>query len=418
MPTNAINLKTVAIATDGRAVARPEGEKTVFVHEALPDEEIVANVFFEKKNFREASIETVVHPSRDRIVPRCPHYKECGGCSLQHASQDAQERFKKQWLLETLHRVGHWPQKEIEKAKTSLKFVQGEPWHYRQRIRVHATPAACGFRGRRSHNVVDVTECLVAHIAIQKQWSVIREQLKRQTHSANPSEFEITVTADEELVIEPIRERVRTEGKASSEDLIPIAHPFARDFAVHRKSFVQPHKDAMPAYARAILEEITYFARSCAIQELNAWDLYAGSGPFSFLAALAGERLSLEAHCTAVEGVGPAVEALVRNTQNYNIKAMTDDVNLFVAKAHSKKPNIVILDPPRAGASAQTCSSIAKSCKKTALIIYVACDAASLARDACSFFEQGFSLESISIYDMFAQTVHYETLAVFRRVAT
>lgn len=413
-----IELHISSISTDGRGVSRASGEKTIFVEGAIPGEKVIAVIYADRKNFREATATKIITESPDRVAPRCAHYQQCGGCSLQHASLDAQRVFKKQWLLETLQRLGKWPQNEVEAAQSKLRLVEAEPWFYRQRIRVHATTTSCGFRTKRSHDIVNVEECSVAHSLIQKQWKNLVAECTKLPRGNTSREIEITVNSNNEITTELIseRERIYRPSKQSSQvNLIPMSHPFARDFVVHRQSFVQPHKDAVAAYANHILEEIIFFARDSKLEKIIAWDLYAGSGPFSFLPALAGERLHLKTESMAVEGVGPAATALSINTQKYGVKCFTSDVNEFVLKAHSLLPNVVMLDPPRAGCGVATALSIAKKCAQESLIIYVACDAASLARDACSFLGQGFYLHSLSIYDTFAQTVHYETIAVFRR---
>jgi 23S rRNA (uracil1939-C5)-methyltransferase len=416
--TLSMNKQTLTIeniGTDGRGIARPPGESVVFVEGALPSERVEAIIQHEKKHFREAALRNVIQPSAHRILPPCSHYEACGGCNLQHAELQSQREFKKQWLLETLRRLGQWPLQELERAKNTCELIVSESENYRQRIRVHFDGKNIGFRARRSHKIVNISDCLVAHQNIRENWVQIRREITNTSSQHRISEFEITAT-QRDIIVEPVLRRNRTMRESTTEnDFFEIKHPFLKTIKVHKQSFVQPHKEAMSLYAQKIHTLIEDFVSGASVQTLSAWDLYAGSGPFSMLASLVAEKLKRPCDATAVEGVGPATEALRANTAPWNVRCFASDVGEFCAAHADENPNIIILDPPRSGATPPVMDLISKACAPQSLVIYVACDAASLARDGRRLLEYGFSLESIHLYDTFAHTTHYETIAAFRR---
>ena len=424
-----IQLDIETIGTDGRGVAKPTNESIVFVEGALPGETVLATIHHQKKNFREATAEQIVTQSPQRVAAPCQHYGVCGGCNLQHASIAAQHEFKKKWLLETLRRLGQWPQTEWNAAEKNLEFFAHDTTSYRQRIRVHCDGKNVGFRTRKSHAIVNINDCIVAHSEIRKNWKQLREQILIEHKKSRAEEFEITVSTND-IVIVPVLGRNRTDRNSNNENSlasasIKIQHPFVNNFLIHRQSFVQPHKAAMDCYAKKIKTLIDNFIvqkiqtaqkANTHCEAIRAWDLYAGSGPFSMISSLAASEQNIPATTTAVEGLGPATLALQKNTVPWNVRCITSDVGTFCTQNATDQPNIVVLDPPRSGATPEVMEKIAFACAKTnALIIYVACDPASLARDSRTLFEHGFSLSSLSLYDMFPQTTHYETVAAFCR---
>jgi 23S rRNA (uracil1939-C5)-methyltransferase len=404
------------LATDARGIAKPAGEPIVFIEGALPGERVLASVYHQKRSFREAKLKRIVRPSPARVTPLCPHYECCGGCNLQHMEIPSQQLFKQKWLLETLKKIGQWPIPEIEKSAAILEFVQGETESYRQRIRLHCNSEQVGFRARKSHSIANVHDCIVACNDMRKNWKELRASII-DSHSQNGSdEFEVTLSAEQKLVIQPVNRRNRTlREETKNNPFFPVAHPFVGKILVHNQSFVQPHKSAMSLYAKKIHEVMLNYINKTRPEIFVAWDLYAGSGPFSMLASLAAESLRISCQTTAVEGVGFATEALRKNTAPWNVECITADVKEFCEREHTKKPHVVVLDPPRAGASPDVMHLIAKACAPNSLVINVACDAASLARDSRVLFEHGFSLTSLTLYDMFSHTNHYETIAVFAR---
>lgn len=146
------------------------------------------------------------------------------------------------------------------------------------------------------------------------------------------------------------------------------------------------------------------------------WDLYSGSGLFTLpLATLIAERTRV----FSVEGGDVAVKSQQRNLRALDLNDVDvrcGDVSRTLAHvpAHLAHPDVVVLDPPRAGAHAKVCRQIAEAAPHA--IVYIACDCTSLARDTATILDLGYELADIHAYDIYPMTHHVETVALFRRV--
>ena len=451
MPINdVLRLVIERLSTDGRGVARlPEG-KVVFVAGALPGESVDALLTAEKKDYAEARLAGAVPdigtPSPLRATPPCPHFlaaSPCGGCDIQHISASEQSNVKRQWLLETLRRVGRWSPEALSNAENILRVEQGASVEYRQRIRLHADRGVLGFHGRQSNRVIAVSApaCLVAHEAIRAALPALQKAVAACRFTG---EVEVTVEgATGRLAVVPHPPRTPghdQKAKSSARDLlarckaegvplfegplVQMPHPFLPTFSVHREGFVQPHRNATPSYAQTIEGWIFAFLQESAqqknmrssVQKVVSWDLYAGSGPLSALALVAGDRAGVPIQAIAVEGFPQAAQAIERNSPHgKTIEAITADVHQFLSEKPEIPPAIVVADPPRAGMGTATAQALADVLAPQSLCILVACSPAAFARDAQVLLASGLSLSHLVLFDMFAQTAHYEVVAAFRK---
>src|SRR5690606_9210294 len=145
---------------EGRGLAHHEG-RVVFVDGALPGETVLARLTNRRGSYMEAMTETVVTAAPERVVPPCPHFHQCGGCSLQHMHSDAQRHFKEAGLHERLvHETG---QADYQR----LPVLSGEVTGYRRKARLAVRYVArkqrvlVGFRERHSNFITDMHSCLV-----------------------------------------------------------------------------------------------------------------------------------------------------------------------------------------------------------------------------------------------------------------
>lgn len=157
---------------------------------------------------------------------------------------------------------------------------------------------------------------------------------------------------------------------------------------------------------------------------LIAWDLYAGAGVFTALPFFASKRNNFNIECIGVEGIKEAIDSLKANCKNLPIQGHVQDVEDFINEQFKQKiekqnqysgVNILILDPPRAGCNIATMQKIVEICAKKTLVMYLACDPASFARDTRVLLEGGFKIKSLRLFDSFAHTIHYEVLGCFTR---
>ena len=442
-----VTLNFTALTTDGKGISRLPDGKVVFVERVLPQETAVVNLQKSKKNHCEGTLVSIETPHSMRRPAPCPVFEKCGGCQLQIVPEMNQTEFKVQWLHETLRRLGRWPQEQLDIAQQKLDIVRPKVINYRQRIRLHFDGKTLGYFQTKSHQIVTAKHCILPVEKITDILSTLESSLIQHAAQAQLS-VEITCTKNQKISMEffsdthknslkqirnKVTEEISKKFEIETSDLFQIAHPQIEHFQIHKHSFVQPHVDAHSIYVPIISNEISlYFSRLITqsphkspqlSRPIFTWDLYSGSGTFSNLVQNIAAQKSIPCVSIAVEGVGPATKAAALNHKNSHVKVVESDVLEFLNQFEEKqiqesdRPQIVIADPPRTGLgqlpTLQLCNLMSA---QNALICYVACDAASLARDGAVIIQQGFRLKSITLIDAFAQTVHYETIAFFERL--
>ncbi len=174
----------------GQFLARHEG-KAVFVPLALPGEQVHVRITEEKKSYSVAEPLETVLASPDRTTPACPHFGICGGCNYQHARYEAQLALKESILRETLTRSGVTPTEQID-------VLAADPWAYRNRIRLgFDAQGNPGYRGRRSHSIVPISECPIAAPALLSAAKSIAEVWRNANPSLHLSEVSLFCNHDE-----------------------------------------------------------------------------------------------------------------------------------------------------------------------------------------------------------------------------
>lgn len=420
---------------DGRGIARIEG-KTTFIAGALPTETVNFAYTRRKTDFDEGRVLDVVVPSPDRVVPHCPHYALCGGCSLQHLSAEAQIHVKQALLLDVLARIGHCQPNEL------LPPVTSEVWHYRNKARLSVryvekkAATLLGFREKNNPRyITDIHQCPVLHAAVDKHIDALRAVLDASPDNRSIAQIEVAAGDTEVALI--IRNLT---------DLTPTTHELLHQFGEQSgfRLYLQPAGpdsvhlifplDAAP-YLQYALPEFSIIYRfhpndftqinmginrkmvSLAIRLLAlqptdvVLDLFCGLGNFSLpIAKNCARVIGLEGSAQMIEraqmnasenGISNA-EFACRNLEDWSI---TDPL--------VKGVNKILLDPPRTGALA-----IVKQMDQChpELIVYVSCNPVTLARDADVLIRiHGYTLQAAGVMDMFPHTAHVESIAVFSR---
>ena len=407
----------------GSFLARDEG-KAVFVPLVLPGEQARVRVVEENRGYATAELEQLVNASAERVSPKCPHFGPCGGCHYQHAEYEIQLRMKEAVLRETLERGGVKPPEEIA-------ILAGQPWEYRNRIRLafdaHGDP---GYRGRRSHAVVPVRECPISAPLLVRSALTAAELLKQFAQALRPSEMALFCNADEtallislfvasaakigfeefaaelqkripelagaELILESTNQQPRTVAQWGAPSLAYRAAGV--DYRVDHGAFFQVNRRLVDALAERV---------TAGYSGAFAWDLFAGVGLFSRKLT---ERFS---HVVAVESAPTALDALAANLQGTSGVAARAAALAFL-RGHStgQRPELVVVDPPRMGLGADMTAVIREIAP--AALVYVSCDPATLARDLRVLLAGSYSIESITLVDLFPQTFHLETVVRMR----
>jgi len=409
----------------GGFLARAEG-KAVFVPLALPGEQVRLRIVEGKRSYATAEIEEIVAAAQERVMPKCRHFGACGGCQYQHADYAAQLDFKRAILRETLERGG-------VRTPGEIAVLAGETWVYRNRIRVaFDAQGRPGYRGRRSHGVIPIAECPIAAPLLVRAALAAGEIAQRARPAMRPSEISFFCNGNaRELLVSVVSadagkgafegfaqalaehipelkgaELVREEKQGRSQgrvaewgetSLLYTAGGF--QYRVDQGAFFQVNRWLVDG----LLDLVTTGQRG----EL-AWDLFAGVGLFARKLAESFTR------AVAVEAAPVATRTLGENLRGTRATAVRASTLDFLRSARKdERPDLIVLDPPRAGLGAETTGLLAEVAAPN--VTYVSCDPATLARDLRALSGSGYSIESVTLADLFPQTFHLETVVRLRR---
>ena len=435
-------------ATDGRGVGRLPTGKVVFVEGGIGGERVTIQLTRETRTLAEGSLESLLERSAMRQDPPCPQAARCGGCQLQHVTPEDQLTLKRQWLIQTLRRVGGWDQEQIDLAVRLIRCHQASPLGYRVRARWHFDGDTLGFFARRSHQVVSGEDCLLLTSPLMDTHSKLLIRLKAEELASLyrksglvDLQFEATLLRNNAVVLslgalecrrrkeEPaLRKRLQllvqewNDAQVDDDGFADVAHPECDPFLVGARVFVQPHHQALSLYRAEILGQLQLLLEQPAFSSLDdkaewrAWDLYCGAGALSDLpglAAGAGHQVTT----WSVDGEESAVAALELNHPALAPHSVVGDVREFILDRvdDQELPDILPCDPPRDGIGLPAARSLSRalaSRKAPTALVWLGCDNASLARDLKPFLDGGFELHSMALFDCFTYTTHAETVVL------
>lgn len=412
-------------ADQGRCVAHIDG-RVVFVRFALPDE--LVRVELDEPHDRDdrfwtGEVVEVLEPSEDRVTQAWPLAGPLamgggvGGADLVHVSLPGQLKWKAITVSEQMSRLGHIDVAVPIERMPGDKAAGGLNW--RTRIEMIADDNGMpSMRRRGTHNRVAIdtmplaTRTLLDVAKREHVWEGGFEPGSQIRLSVPEPRGEIvdTAAADDNYAV-LVDGELRAGSQLLTEQVTINGTTF--DYQVDANGFWQVHRQAPIALGTHVINLVNGQLQSAA--DAVIWDLYSGSGLFTLpLATMTGERTRM----LSVEGARVAVKNAQRNLRAMNLNdvdARAGDVSrtLDHVPAHLAKPNVVVLDPPRAGARAKVCRQIAAAGASS--VVYIACDPTSLARDTATLIGEGYELKDIRAFDIYPMTHHVETVALFTR---
>lgn len=410
-----VELTVGPVAHGGHCVARLAGQ-VVFVRHALPGERVIAEITEVRRDFLRADAVRVLEPSPHRVAPPCRYARpgRCGGCDLQHVAPEAQRDWKATVVREQLHRLGGLTPAEVDELAVRVRALPGGQLGWRSRVRYAVDGAGrAGLLKHRSHEVVPIDRCLIAHPAIQEL--PLLAPSGRRWPDADVVEV-IASSGGDVLVRGLPSDGFRPGGElgdgpepATGADGSATSPGVVREIAAGRTwrlppgTFWQVHPAAADTLTTAVLDLLEPRTGE------SAWDLYGGAGLFA--AALAG-RVGATGRVTLVESAPAAVEAARWNLRDLPwIEVVSASVGPALARRRVVGPvDVVVLDPPRSGAGAAVVRAVAAA--TTRAVAYVACDPAAFARDVRVFRAAGWRLAALRGYDLFPMTQHVELVAL------
>jgi tRNA/tmRNA/rRNA uracil-C5-methylase (TrmA/RlmC/RlmD family) len=379
------------VAHGGSVVGRHEG-RVVFVRHALPGERVVARVTegAEGDRFLRADAVAVLEAAPDRVQPPCPFAGpgRCGGCDFQHVTVPAQRTLKAAVVAEQLARLAGLRVDVVVEAVPG--DVEGLDWRTRMQWAV-AADGTPGLRRHRSHEVVPVDDCRIAH-----------PDLPDVAGSRWPEASAV------EAIVSGAGERLRlvrsTDGTTFADGSLLLHERAAgRDWRTTGSGFWQVHPGAADALVAAVLGGLAPRPGERAV------DLYAGVGLFS---AALGAAVGAKGRVLSVEGDATATEDAVVNLADLpQARVLAASVERALAGGElGDRADLVVLDPPRSGARRPVVEGVVGLGPRA--VAYVACDPAALARDVATFAEHGYTLAGLRAFDIFPMTSHVECVAL------
>ncbi|WP_051939876.1 class I SAM-dependent RNA methyltransferase [Phaeacidiphilus oryzae] len=416
------------VAHGGHCVARHEG-RVLFVRHALPGERVVVQVTEggESSRFLRADAVEILEPAKDRITAPCAFAGpgKCGGCDWQHVTPGGQRKLKVQVLTEQLERLGGLTPEEagwdgsIEPAPGD-KLPAGEVPAWRTRVQFAVDPETerVGLRRHRSHEVELVDRCLIAAPGVEelgvesREWPGVAAVEAITATGSGDRQVIITPRGEARLPIVELDRPVSVQRVGRRGELHRVhgravvrERAAGRTWRVSAGGFWQIHPAAAEILVDAVLGGLA------PRQGENALDLYCGVGLFTgALAEALGERgvvLGIESSKGAVADAHHNLEDLLGDGR---VVIEQGKVEQVLPRTGITEADLVVLDPPRAGAGKATVRQIAGLNARR--IAYVACDPAALSRDLAFFRESGYRPVSLRAFDLFPMTHHFECVAV------
>jgi len=396
--------------------------RVIFVRHALPGERVLATVTQSTARFARADATRILRPSPDRVTPPCRYARPggCGGCDWQHASLPAQRALKAAVIRQQLSRIGGI---DADVEVQGLDDEHGLGWRTVVSFAV-GTSGRAGLRKHRSHEIVEIDRCLIAHDEVAavdvtgKLWPKVQSAEVSVAPATGQRGVLVTGSATADALPELAADSVQLERKSGARTPVRgsgylTQRAAGRDWRVSLGGFWQVHPAAADVLAAAVLQAAEPQPGDTAL------DLYCGAGLF---AGVLAEAVGPEGAVIAIEQDPAAVRDARRNLRAWpQAQVHRGDAGAVLTQAGLGGARVAVLDPPRAGASRQVIDALCGSDMGTRSggqlrrIAYVSCDPATLARDLRLLLDAGWQLAGLRGYDAFPMTHHVECLATLVR---
>lgn len=412
--------------------------KPIFVDGCLPLERVEVRVIEQRNKFSRGKLLNINNASEHRVNVQCRHFSLCGGCDLQHLDYKEQLLFKQHKVSELLSRSGI--DTDIISQLPWQPPIISRPWHYRRKARIGVqfdkkSQATIGFRQKGTNQLVSIKSCpilvkpfndifvvlqkLIAKLSVKKAIGHI-EVIQIKNQSGAP--IQTLVVRQLKPITEQDRELWKTYAKQHQwQVLLDLGEGKVEQLTDHQTLTYTLTDNSQITLTHDDFIQVNQVVNEDMVAQAMAWlslepddqllDLFCGLGNFSLPIARKINKV------VGVEGVQSMVDKAKANAaynKLNNCQFYQADLNSVWLEQHWLKNNFtkVLLDPARAGAE-QAVLQLAELAVST--ILYVSCDASTLARDSKLLLAQGYKIIKIGLIDMFAQTKHVETMILFAK---
>ena len=440
------------IGSEGEGIGKVDGFP-LFIKDATIGDVIEARVIKVKKNYGYARVEKILTPSSDRVVPKCPVARQCGGCSIQHLSYEKQLEYKQNKVKNCLERIGGFL--GIEEKMEPILGME-EPWYYRNKAQFPVGlgkdgSIITGFYAGRTHSIIDNTHCYIQAKINEEILEIIKEFLSgnriepynEETHTGLVRHIltRVGFVTGEIMVCIILNGTKLPNAEQLIERLTKIDGMTSISININqektnkilgKKGKTLWGKDTITDYIGDVKYQISplSFYQVNPIQtkvlygkaleyadlkgEETVWDLYCGIGTISLFLAQKAKKVY------GVELIPEAIEDARKNAQLNHM----ENVEFFVGKAEDVLPeqyeknkiyaDVIVVDPPRKGCDETLLNTMITMSPKR--IVYVSCDPATLARDLKILCGNGYEIGRVQVVDQFAHTAHVESVVLLTRV--
>lgn len=463
----------VGIGHDGEGVGRVDGF-TLFIPGALPGEKVLVKVVKVKKQYGYGKLIRVLQESTDRIDAPCEIYSKCGGCQLQHLSYEAQLRWKRQLVIDNLERIGKLrvagtAEETLNDSTDSMKPAKHnsnpgivvyptlgmqDPWRYRNKAQVpigeEQGGLVGGFYAQGSHRIIDMESCMIQHERNDSVVAKIKEighrlgvtAYNEQTHTGLLRHVVVKVgfrTGETMVVLVTNGEKIPRveEWIAGIREALPEVVSIVQNVNRERTNVIFGSKTRVlwgQEYIYDFIGDVKFAISARSFYQVNPVQTEVLYGKALEYAALSGDEVVIDAYCgigtislflaqhaRKVHGVEIVPEAISDAKRNAELNGIAN-VDFGVGAAEVVIPawqdagmqaDVVVVDPPRKGCDAALIASILAM--RPRRIVYVSCNASTLARDLRLFEDGGYRTECVQPVDMFPHTVHVECCSLLVR---
>ncbi len=421
---------------EGRGIAHADG-KVIFIEGALIGERVTYSTYRKKNNYEQAKVGKVLKQSFMRVQPQCASFGVCGGCSMQHLESRAQVAVKQRVLEDNLQRIGK------VKPETILPPIYGQSWGYRQRARLSVRhvlkkeKTLVGFRETNGKYVADIAHCEILTPKMAALLPLLAKLNERLSIRESVPQIEVAVgdnvdvlvlrimaplsSADEVLLKQfadahQVQIWTQTDGLETVKPFYPLDAP-ALSYSLPEFGITMPFA---PTEFTQVNSDLNRLMVSRAMRLLKPQaheriaDFFCGLGNFTLPIARSGAQVM------GIEGSDALVKRAVQSAQFNGLSSNTEFrmMNLFDMDtsllATLEKFDKWLIDPPRDGAIQLVQAIHNYTAPKR--IVYVSCNPGTLARDADVLVNQkGYVLKAAGVMNMFPQTSHVESIALFER---
>lgn len=429
---------------DGAGVAKVDGYP-LFIHGALPGEDVQVHVLKTLKSYGFAKLLEIEHASPFRVTAPCPVFDTCGGCQIQHLSYEGQMTFKRKLVRDAITRIGKLPDVPVHPVKG-----MEDPWRYRNKSQIpfgtQNGRVVAGFYQTRSHDIADTDICLIQ----TPEADTIMTGLKKELHALGIEPYEEATHRG------TLRHVVVRKGRATGEVMVVLitkkkkfpqaerAIELIRSLVPETTSIIQninPEKtnvifgeETLTLWGKDAIEDqigdVRFEISARSFYQINPVQTEVLYGQALDYAQLTGDETVIDAYCGIgtislflaqrakfVMGVEIVPEAIEDAKHNAELNGFSN--TLFEAGPaeqviprwykEGRTADVLVVDPPRKGCDEQLLRTILKQQPKR--VVYVSCNPATLARDLRILEDGGYRTKEVQPVDMFPQSTHCEAVA-------